>query len=132
MPALANLVINDRMPTPVAHTLVPYGTNGEGVGTLVEVTGIPVGEPKFTLSCIRKNGKVRGKLVLAVPIVQTETINGVARPVVVRTGYIEVNTTFDGLSLEQERANVVGLMANAMAASQTLVNDVLVKALGVS
>jgi hypothetical protein len=58
--------------------------------------------------------------------VQTQTINGVSSPVVVRTAFAEVNFTFDALSSDQERKDCVGLIANALAASQTQINDLLV------
>jgi hypothetical protein len=46
--------------------------------------------------------------------------------VVVRTAFAEVNFTFDALSSDQERKDCVGLIANALAASQTQINDLLV------
>jgi len=125
--ARTNLVINDRAATPVAHTYSPDGDDLNGVHVFSEKTTVPAGNPRFTASLRKSGGKYRGALRLAVPVVQTQTINGVSTPVVVRTAFIEVNTTFDALSSEQERADTVGLMANAMAASQTQMNDMLVK-----
>lgn len=127
MSARTNLVINDRAATPVAHTYSPDGDDLNGVHVFSEKTTVPAGNPRFTASLRKSGGKYRGALRLAVPVVQTQTINGVSTPVVVRTAFIEVNTTFDALSSEQERADTVGLMANAMAASQTQMNDMLVK-----
>lgn len=126
MAARANLVINDRAATPVAHTYTPDGDDANGVHLFSEKTGVPAGNPRFTASLRRSNGKYRPTLKLSVPIVQTQTINGVSSPVVVRTAYVEVSATFDELSLEQERKDAIGLMANAMAASQTQINDLLV------
>ena len=63
---------------------------------------------------------------MQVPVTQTQTINGVDTPVVVRTAYVEVNFTFDALSSTQERADAVGLMVNSLAASQTQINDLVV------
>lgn len=127
MSARSNLVINDRATTPVAHTFSPDGDDANGVHVFSEKTSVPAGNPRYTASLRQSNGKYRPTLKLAVPVVQTQTINGVSSPVVVRTAYIEVSATFDALSSEQERADCVGLMYNSMAAAQTQVNDLLVK-----
>lgn len=127
MAARGNLVINDRAATPVAHTYTPDGDDANGVHVYSEKTSVPVGNPRYTASLRTSNGKFRPTVKLSIPIVQTQTINGVASPVVVRTAYAEVNFTFDGLSSEQERADCVGLLVNSLAASQTQLNDMIVK-----
>lgn len=127
MAARGNLVINDRALTPVAHTYTPDGDDANGVHVYSEKTSVPVGNPRYTASLRTSNGKFRPTVKLSIPVVQTQTINGVASPVVVRTAYAEVNFTFDGLSSEQERADCVGLLVNSLAASQTQLNDMIVK-----
>lgn len=129
MPALQNVVLTDRATTPIAHTFTPLGVKDD-VGTVVESTGVPIGENRFTISMVRRGGKLRGKAVLQVPVVQTETINGVARPTVVRTAYVEVHCTFDMMSTEAERNNAIGMMENALKPAAVLVNDSFVKAQG--
>lgn len=126
MSARTNLVINDRAGTPVAHTYSPDGDDSNGVHLFSEKTSVPAGNPRFTASLKRSGGKYRPSLRLQIPVVQTQTINGVASPVVVRTAFVELNATFDELSSTQERADAIGLMANAMAAAQTQINDLLV------
>lgn len=126
MSARTNLVINDRAATPVAHTYTPDGDDANRVHVFSEKTSVPAGNPRFTASLRKSNGKYRPQLKLQVPVVQTQTINGVATPVVVRTAFVEVSATFDELSSDQERKDAIGLMANAMAASQTQINDMLV------
>jgi len=127
MSARTNLVINDRATTPVAHTYTPDGDDTNGVHVYSEKTTVPAGNPRFTASLRNSNGKYRPTVKLVIPVTQTQTINGVSSPVVVRTSYAEVNFTFDALSSEQERADTVGLLANALAASQTQLNDMVVK-----
>lgn len=127
MSARGNLVINDRAATPVAHTYTPDGDDANGVHVYSEKTTVPAGNPRFTASLRSSNGKYRPSLKLALPITQTQVINGVSSPVVVRTAYAEVNFTFDALSSEQERADTVGLLVNSLAASQTQINDMIVK-----
>jgi hypothetical protein len=122
----ANLVINDRAATPVAHTFSPDGDDQNGVHVFSEKTGVPAGNPRFTASLRRTGGKYKAGLKLVVPIVQTQTINGVSSPVVVRSGIVEFSTTFDSLSSQQERKDAVGLMANALAAAQAQINSMLV------
>jgi hypothetical protein len=126
MPQLTAFSLNDRETVPVAHAFVPNGAPG-GVGKMVRSNGIPVGNEVLTLSTRPVGKRYKGKIVIAVPVVQTQTINGVSTPTVVRTAYIECNTTFDETSTEQERANVVGMLYNALAPSNTVVNSTLVK-----
>lgn len=127
MSARGNLVINDRATTPVAHTYTPDGDDANGVHVYSEKTTVPAGNPRFTASLRTSNGKYRPSLKLVLPVTQTQIINGVSSPTVVRTAYAEVNFTFDALSSEQERADTVGLLVNSMAASQTQINDMIVK-----
>lgn len=126
MSARANLVINDRAGTPVAHTYSPDGDDKNGVHIYSEKTSVPAGNPRYTARLIRSGGKYRPSLKLSVPVTQTQVINGVSTPVVVRTAYVEVNMTFDELSSTQERADAVGLMVNSLAAAQTQINDMCV------
>jgi hypothetical protein len=125
MSARANLVINDRAATPVAHTYSPDGS-AAGVHSYSEKTSVPAGNPRFTARLAKTKDKYKPSLRLAVPVVQTQTINGVSTPVVVRTAYAEVNFTFDGVSTDQERKDCVGLMVNSLSASQTQINDLVV------
>lgn len=120
-----NLVIKDRASTPVDHTFTPDGDDTNGVHLFSEKTGVPAGNPRFTAQLRSSNGKYRPSLRLQIPVVQTQIINGISSPVVVRTAYVEVNATFDALSTDQERKDAIGLMANSLAASQTQINDLL-------
>lgn len=126
MSARGNLVINDRAATPVAHTYSPDGDDSKGVHLYSEKTTVPAGNPKYSISLKQSGGRYKGTVRLAIPVVQTQTINGVSAPVVVRTAYIEFTTNFDGLSSAQERADAIGLMVNSLATSQTQINDCLV------
>lgn len=126
MVARTNLVINDRAGTPVAHTYSPDGSDTNGVHLFSEKVGVPAGYARYTASLRRTQGKFKAALKLAVPVTQTQTINGVSNPVIVRTAYAEVSLTFDALSSAQERADVVGLLANSLATSQSQINDMIV------
>lgn len=131
MPQLQNLVLSDRESTPVAHTFVPRDITG-GVASVVESTGVPIGENTVTVS-LRKTPSGRYKAVIKgkFPIVQTQDVNGIESPVVVRTAYAELTFDFDQTSTEQERKNVVGMMEDALTSDEPLTNDVLTKLQGV-
>jgi hypothetical protein len=125
MAARTNLVLTDRASTPVDHTFTPDGTDTNGVHIFSTKNGVPAGDKRFTASLRRSNGRFRISLKLASPTVQTQTINGIENPVVVRTGYAEVNFTFDETSSLQERADTVGMLADSLGASQSQINELI-------
>lgn len=131
MPQIQNLVVADRAATPVNHTYVPRDIVG-GVATVVESTGVPIGDNVITLSLKKTDqGRFKATLKGRFPVVQTQTINGISTPVVVRTAFGECVFSFESTSTLQERKDVVGLIANSLSASAPLVNDTLTKLEGV-
>lgn len=131
MPQLQNLILTDRATTPVAHTFTPRDIVS-GVGTVVESTGVPIGENRFTTS-LTKTAQGRYKAVLKgqFPVVQNQVLNGVTTPIVVRTAYAELTFSFDGSSTEEERNNVVGMVQSSLDKTKALTNDLVVKLQGV-
>lgn len=125
MPQLQNLVLTDRAGTPVNHTFVPRDIVN-GVATVVESTGVAIGEKRVSISLRRTATKVRGRLVLTLPVTMTETVNGIDRPTVVRTAIADVQLTFDQTSTEQERKDLIGQLASALEPGKVLVNDTFV------
>lgn len=131
MPSLQNLVLTDRAATPVNHTLTPRDVIGN-VGTVVETSGVPLGNNQVSISMRQQpSGKYLGRLHCAFPVVQTETINGIPKPVLVRVARVKAEFEFDSSSTEQERKDAVGMFASALDPSKVLVNDALVKLQGV-
>lgn len=131
MPQLQNLVLKDRQTTPVDHTFIPRDVR-QNVGTVVESNGVPVGNSRYSVSLRQTpSGNYKAELKLAVPIVVTQTVNGVSTPVVARTSYVDAVFTFDKTSTEAERNNAVGMFADSLAPSKVLVNDLVVKLQGV-
>lgn len=126
MPQLQNLVLTDRAATPVNHTFTPRDIV-DGVATVVETSGVPIGENRLSLSLRRSGSKVKGRLTLTLPVVQTETINGISRPAVVRNAIADVHLSFDSSSTEQERKDLIGQLASAFDPGKALVNDTFVK-----
>lgn len=131
MPQLQNLVLTDRAATPVAHTFVPRDITGN-VGRVVESGAVPIGDSNFTIEPSRTAaGRYVAKLRLSVPVVQTQTINGVSTPTVVRANRCEVRFDFSDQSTEDERKNIVGMIQSALEPGKVLVNDTVVKLQGV-
>lgn len=131
MPQLQNMTLTDRQGTPVAHTFTPRDIVN-GVGTVIESSGIPIGNNRVSVSLTRtQSGKYKAKITSAFPVVQTQTINGVSTPVVVRTHYASLEFTFDESSNQAERDNFVGMMRDSLSVTNPLTNDVLVKLQGV-
>ena len=131
MAQLQNLVLKDREATPHDHTFAPRDIR-DNVGEVVESTGVPVGESRFTIS-LRKtsNGRYKSTLKLVVPVVQNQTVNGIVTPVVVRTSYATIDFDYDARSTTNERNNFVGMIADALKADKVLVNDTIVNLQGV-
>jgi len=132
MPQLAPLVLTDRKATPVAHTFLPRTIEGP-TATLVESTGVPIGDSRVTISLGKPTAQGRHKpvLKLTIPVVQNQNVNGIITPVVVRTAYAEVSFSFDGASSEAERNDVVGMTRDALDSAKTLVHDTVVKLQGI-
>lgn len=131
MPQLQPVVLTDRAATPVNHTFSPQDV-ANGVGSVVEYDGVPIGNNILTVGVKRNGvGNYKGTLTLTLPVVATETVNGVDTPKVVRTAYATLVVTFAPDSSEQERKDLIGMLASALDPSKTLVNDALVKLLAV-
>jgi hypothetical protein len=131
MPQLQNLVLTDRAATPVNHTFTPRDIV-TGVGTVAETSGLPLGDNRVSLSLTRNtNGRYKPVVKFVFPTLQTEVINGISSPKVVRTAYAELHFNFDSTSTEEERNNIVGMVQDALTSSKTLVNDTVVKLQGV-
>lgn len=126
MATRTNLILTDRAATPADHTFSPDGEDANGVHAFSEKNGVPAANKRFTANIRSSGGKYRPSLRLQLPVVQTQTISGIENPVVVRTAFAEVAFTFDQNSTLQERKDCVGFIADALAADQTMINDLIV------
>lgn len=124
MPQAVSVSASDRESTPVVHTFAPEKMQ-DGVWTFREFTSVPLSDNLFTVSSRRSSGKIRTQLRLKNPVVQTETLNGISAPKLVRTGYINIEIVVDETSSLQERKNLVGVAYNLMGATQTNMDLVL-------
>jgi len=131
MPQLQNLVLTDRAATPVNHTFTPLDIVN-GLGTVVESLGVPIGNNRVSIALNKTTqGRYKAVLKFQFPIVQTQTVNGVSTPVIVRTSYVDATFTFDPASSTQERKDVVGMFQSAFDSSEALTNGVLVDLQGI-
>lgn len=131
MAQAANITVNDRAPTPVAHTFTPRDVD-KGVATFVEAATVPMGDKTLSIRWrVGENKRYYYRLVLTYPVMVTETVNGVAVPKVVRNALADVNFRFDESCSEQERKDTVGMIANALASTVDVVNSTLVKREGI-
>jgi hypothetical protein len=130
MPQLTSVVLTDRQATPVAHTFTPEDITS-GVGSLAESSGVPIGDKRVTISMKKTSDRRKPELRFSFPVVQDETINGVTRPVVVRTSYVDLKFNFDATSSEEERNDIVGMLEDALTSGKSVFHDVIVKLQGV-
>lgn len=132
MPQLQATVLQDRRTTPVSHTFTPRDITG-GVGTVIESSGIPIGNNRLSvaLSQVQTSGRYKATVKLAMPVVQTQVVNGVSTPVVVRTAYADLTFTYESSSSTQERDDIVALVRAALDPTKVLINDVVVGLQGV-
>lgn len=128
MPTLQSLVLTDRQATPVNHTLLPVGEK-DGIATvaLADSSGAVITERRLSIGQKRSNGRTRTTIKFKVPVVVTETVNGVSAPKIVREAYVDCTFTFSDSSTEQERNDVVGMFSSALGTTRPLVHDTVVK-----
>lgn len=122
MAQAASITVNDRESTPVAHIFAPRAIV-PGAATFVESGTVPIGEKTLIVRHRKSGTRFHTRITLAVPTLVTETINGVSVPKVPRTAFLDLNIRFDDTSTLQERKNAVGMLANALAASQTVIDS---------
>jgi hypothetical protein len=125
MPALSTITVLDREDTPVSHSFTPHSVKDGFLATLQENNGSVIDTNVMTISTTSTQTKTKVRIKLAVPIVQTETINGRSVDVVSHVNYIDTSITYDNLSTLQERRNIVGMFANSLGADQTTVDSVV-------
>jgi len=121
MPAASSITVNDRETTPVAHVFAPRQVV-PGAATFVESASVPLGEKSLIIRTQKRGSRYHVRITLASPVLVNETINGVSVPKVPRTAFASLELRFDDTSSLQERKNHVGMLANALASSQTVID----------
>jgi hypothetical protein len=131
VPAIAQLLLTDSEST--QHAFDPKKIDGD-VAYWVErtLTDVPVGFETLSMKLRQPPANTGGgpayyKFVmdLQVPVVVTETVNGVDNPVVARSARAKVELLLPAGSSSEERGIVRSLVASAMthATCQGLVDD---------
>lgn len=129
MPAVAQISVNDRTPvTPVAHVYDPaYQDPVSGTWVFQTSAASPLGKEKLmvTVGKPSPSGQQKVRLVLADPVVSTDSSTGVAITTLVRTNYADLLITSQKDTTSQELMNLIGKLYNCIAAGQATLNPVL-------
>ena len=112
MPQLSTTVLKDS--ADVDHNFTPDGIQGN-VATLVESTGVPIGNKALSISLAKTaNGRRKVTVKLAMPVIQDAVVSGVSRPTVVRAAYADLTLSFDPTSSTVERKDVIALVKSLL------------------
>jgi len=124
MPQVTSFIIADRATTPVNHTFTPAGA-ANGVTTNVERGATNLESKKVTLSnreVRRASGsKFKARSTIYVPIVQTQTINGISTPVVVRVGRLSIDVEVDATATDQEKKDLLAFGYGTLSSTHPFV-----------
>lgn len=128
MPAIQPVVVTDRKATPVNYTLNPVSKEGDVVVVAAaDASGSPITEIRLSASTRRTPTRVRSTLKFRVPIVSTQTVNGVTTPIVLREGFADVTFNFAKDHTKAERNDVVGIVHSALMSNKILINNAVVE-----
>lgn len=122
MVAKASFTVNDREPTPVAHTFVPRMASDPAHALFVEPGSVAAGDKVLLLKQRKTGSKYKQTVLFKIPVVATEVVNGISRPVVLRIEYFELTRACEDTSTLQERKNSVGMFYNMLASSQAMLD----------
>jgi hypothetical protein len=125
MPNPSTITLTDRDSTD--HVFDPSREEANNVQrfTKADANGVKIGESHLRVSLRETPSNYKVRLKLDRPTVVTETINGVDNPKVVRVSMADATFTFARNSTADERKEIIGLMADALAPDQTLLNAVI-------
>lgn len=131
MPQISSIVVADRAtPTPVNHTF-GFADKVPGKALFREAASVGIGDKVITVSWRQSADKRYARVMLTVPVLVTETVNGVAMPKVRNVDLIDCTFRFSRIGSAQERKDLIGMFANALASTQTGLMGVLVDGEGV-
>lgn len=105
---------------------LPSGIDSMGVATLSTNSGTIVADKQLSNSVRLTSERRKTLLKLNAPAVVNETVNGVSRVKLERTGYIRVETDFSKLATREERQTALNLAVAALKDAlfaDTIVNN---------
>lgn len=127
MPAMTSVVLTDRAtPTPVAHTYVPVNVSSAGVAEFRESSGVLLGANTISISHKSAGSKQQGDVRYVFNKMGTETLNGVARPVLLDTATVFLKTSFTDKSDQAFRDYVLAVVQRSLDTTGSIIYDVLV------
>lgn len=126
MAAITNIVINDGLTTPVAHTFAPAKTSADMALLEDRVSGIYIGYNKLTISLLRPVGDAKAatrnlKLLIKLEtpkmeVVSNNTISGIAPAATVSyRPVVEMIATLPERSTLQDRKDLQAYIRNALS-----------------
>lgn len=126
MAAITNIVINDGLTTPVAHTFAPAKTSADMALLEDRVSGIYIGYNKLTISLMRPVGDAKAatrnlKLLIKLEtpkmeVVSNNTISGIAPAATVSyRPVVEMIATLPERSTLQDRKDLQAYIRNALS-----------------
>lgn len=128
MAQATSFTVNDRESTPVSHTFAPKGPTTDGQGFIFRENGMSPLVAKVATIRSRENTDTKNRYVrisLTVPVVVTETINGVHVDTVKSVSLCDANFRFALDTTLQHRKNVVGMFANMLASDIAMIDSTL-------
>lgn len=123
MPSIKPLVLKDNASQD--FTLNP-DTPSQGRFPFIKSNGSPIGDVRATVTLKKTSERAKVDLTIASPVVITETINGVERPVVDRANYASIKLNFAANSTETERREMRALLRSMLADDQPDLSEVIV------
>lgn len=126
MSAIANIVVNDGLATPVAHTFAPAKTQADMAVLEDRISGIYIGYNRLTYQLTRPTGSSNGatrNLKLSIKIetpklevVSNSTVSGISpAPTISYRPVAEVLATFPERSTLQDRKDLLAFLKNVLA-----------------
>lgn len=123
MSQLKNVTLKDGAADVV---FVPTGIDSMGVASLSTNSGVIIADKQLSNSVRLTSERRKTLLKLTAPAVVDETVNGVSRVKLERTGYIRVETDFSKLATREERQTALNLAIAALGDAlfaDTIVNN---------
>ncbi|UJQ85790.1 MAG: putative coat protein [Perrunavirus faecihabitans] len=129
MAQLQQLILKDEKAESL--TFVPRDIRN-GVGTVVNTTGSPIGESKFSISLrATQTGRYKAAIKFQMPVVVEATVNGVPKQEVAHTMYANLEFDYARLSTTEQREKFVQMLADALKSDKALVKGSVVDLEGV-
>lgn len=123
MSQLKNVTLKDGTANVV---FVPTGIDSTGVASLSTNSGMIIADKQLSNSVRLTPERRKTLLKLTAPAVVDETVNGVSRAKLERTGYIRIETDFSKLATREERRTALNLAIAALSDplfADTIVNN---------